>query len=70
MTFGNYVLFNLLVAILVEGFSSEVSAPNRFMYVTALYGYKYIEFWKYINTWFIFLALRYVQRKPYLYKFT
>jgi len=23
MTFGNYVLFNLLVAILVEGFSSE-----------------------------------------------
>lgn len=26
MTFGNYVLFNLLVAILVEGFSSEVSA--------------------------------------------
>ena len=27
MTFGNYVLFNLLVAILVEGFSAEVS-PN------------------------------------------
>lgn len=26
MTFGNYVLFNLLVAILVEGFSSEVSS--------------------------------------------
>lgn len=26
MTFGNYVLFNLLVAILVEGFSSEVMA--------------------------------------------
>lgn len=25
MTFGNYVLFNLLVAILVEGFSSDVS---------------------------------------------
>lgn len=25
MTFGNYVLFNLLVAILVEGFSQEVS---------------------------------------------
>lgn len=25
MTFGNYVLFNLLVAILVEGFSSEVT---------------------------------------------
>lgn len=25
MTFGNYVLFNLLVAILVEGFSAEVS---------------------------------------------
>lgn len=27
MTFGNYVLFNLLVAILVEGFSAEVSEP-------------------------------------------
>ena len=26
MTFGNYVLFNLLVAILVEGFSNQVSA--------------------------------------------
>lgn len=26
MTFGNYVLFNLLVAILVEGFSSEVGS--------------------------------------------
>lgn len=31
MTFGNYVLFNLLVAILVEGFSSEAEVhgtPN------------------------------------------
>jgi len=27
MTFGNYVLFNLLVAILVEGFSSDVRLP-------------------------------------------
>jgi hypothetical protein len=27
MTFGNYVLFNLLVAILVEGFSTEVKHP-------------------------------------------
>lgn len=26
MTFGNYVLFNLLVAILVEGFQAEVRA--------------------------------------------
>lgn len=25
MTFGNYVLFNLLVAILVEGFQTEVT---------------------------------------------
>lgn len=33
MTFGNYVLFNLLVAILVEGFSSEVSRPlTRYTY--------------------------------------
>ena len=29
MTFGNYVLFNLLVAILVEGFSTEVSCSQR-----------------------------------------
>lgn len=27
MTFGNYVLFNLLVAILVEGFQAEVTPP-------------------------------------------
>ena len=26
MTFGNYVLFNLLVAILVEGFSNQVGS--------------------------------------------
>jgi hypothetical protein len=26
MTFGNYVLFNLLVAILVEGFQAEVTS--------------------------------------------
>ncbi len=29
MTFGNYVLFNLLVAILVEGFSQEVSLMKQ-----------------------------------------
>uniref|UniRef100_A0A8C7L227 Ion transport domain-containing protein n=1 Tax=Oncorhynchus kisutch TaxID=8019 RepID=A0A8C7L227_ONCKI len=29
MTFGNYVLFNLLVAILVEGFQAEGALPNR-----------------------------------------
>lgn len=29
MTFGNYVLFNLLVAILVEGFSSEVDFRKK-----------------------------------------
>lgn len=30
MTFGNYVLFNLLVAILVEGFQAEVRANTQF----------------------------------------
>ena len=30
MTFGNYVLFNLLVAILVEGFQAEVRAKMPF----------------------------------------
>lgn len=29
MTFGNYVLFNLLVAILVEGFQAEVRGASR-----------------------------------------
>ena len=29
MTFGNYVLFNLLVAILVEGFSNQVQTVTR-----------------------------------------
>lgn len=31
MTFGNYVLFNLLVAILVEGFQAEVSCHQGFI---------------------------------------
>lgn len=34
MTFGNYVLFNLLVAILVEGFSAEVSI--NFLYLKVM----------------------------------
>lgn len=29
MTFGNYVLFNLLVAILVEGFSTQEDRPSH-----------------------------------------
>ena len=32
MTFGNYVLFNLLVAILVEGFSNQVILRMRAFY--------------------------------------
>lgn len=32
MTFGNYVLFNLLVAILVEGFQAEVSCHWHFFH--------------------------------------
>jgi len=31
MTFGNYVLFNLLVAILVEGFQAEVTPLSKMM---------------------------------------
>jgi len=34
MTFGNYVLFNLLVAILVEGFSTEVKIIVRLDFFT------------------------------------
>lgn len=35
MTFGNYVLFNLLVAILVEGFQAEVrDASGREMFLS------------------------------------
>ena len=33
MTFGNYVLFNLLVAILVEGFQAEVSDFFSFFFL-------------------------------------
>jgi len=29
MTFGNYVLFNLLVAILVEGFSAQAEVDSK-----------------------------------------
>ena len=33
MTIGNYVLFNLLVAILVEGFQNEVITWMLYVYV-------------------------------------
>lgn len=37
MTFGNYVLFNLLVAILVEGFQAEVRRiPGYFLVATLI----------------------------------
>uniref|UniRef100_A0A8C0QQV0 Calcium voltage-gated channel subunit alpha1 H n=1 Tax=Chelonoidis abingdonii TaxID=106734 RepID=A0A8C0QQV0_CHEAB len=36
MTFGNYVLFNLLVAILVEGFQAEVRGLKMKMYSLAI----------------------------------
>uniref|UniRef100_A0A8C6Y9N8 Calcium voltage-gated channel subunit alpha1 H n=1 Tax=Naja naja TaxID=35670 RepID=A0A8C6Y9N8_NAJNA len=36
MTFGNYVLFNLLVAILVEGFQAEVRDPQMAGWVVLL----------------------------------
>ena len=44
MTFGNYVLFNLLVAILVEGFSSQVSADEMLLAVLVLLIAVYPEF--------------------------
>ena len=34
MTFGNYVLFNLLVAILVEGFSNQARLLDFLVYST------------------------------------
>ena len=37
MTFGNYVLFNLLVAILVEGFSTEVSQTQSSIFFICLF---------------------------------
>lgn len=40
MTFGNYVLFNLLVAILVEGFQAEVTTQIPFLIFTCLVAYK------------------------------
>ena len=36
MTFGNYVLFNLLVAILVEGFSNQVCCDDNLYFLTLL----------------------------------
>lgn len=41
MTFGNYVLFNLLVAILVEGFSSEVIYSNGTFIIQILLNNKF-----------------------------
>uniref|UniRef100_A0AAY4DSK1 Ion transport domain-containing protein n=1 Tax=Denticeps clupeoides TaxID=299321 RepID=A0AAY4DSK1_9TELE len=37
MTFGNYVLFNLLVAILVEGFQAEVRRTLPFPYIFVIH---------------------------------
>jgi len=42
MTFGNYVLFNLLVAILVEGFSSEVPVSSSSSSSSSYFIHKYI----------------------------
>lgn len=43
MTFGNYVLFNLLVAILVEGFSNQVT--NKIIMILESYHQKFILKW-------------------------
>ena len=40
MTFGNYVLFNLLVAILVEGFSSEVCLSGCRGFIGHCFGFQ------------------------------
>lgn len=46
MTFGNYVLFNLLVAILVEGFQAEVRHHD-------------LGHWtRRVNIWFIYMVYR------------
>lgn len=45
MTFGNYVLFNLLVAILVEGFQTEVmSSCSCFCFLLKFQGLQILEF--------------------------
>ena len=40
MTFGNYVLFNLLVAILVEGFSNQVNLLKINHILIALFNFQ------------------------------
>ena len=56
MTFGNYVLFNLLVAILVEGFSNQVrqggikgSTSSLYIYFSPLILYKSAFYTKWKN---------------------
>lgn len=45
MTFGNYVLFNLLVAILVEGFQTEVMSSHlRLCFLLKFQGLQILEF--------------------------
>lgn len=44
MTFGNYVLFNLLVAILVEGFQTEVmSSRSRLCFLLKFQGIQILQ---------------------------
>lgn len=45
MTFGNYVLFNLLVAILVEGFQTEVFASSKTPFWMTNFDFSQRYFW-------------------------
>lgn len=53
MTFGNYVLFNLLVAILVEGFQAEVRTQKA-QYVIRFYPFTLMKhlFFQYATSHF------------------
>lgn len=43
MTFGNYVLFNLLVAILVEGFQAEVRRTRTRWFLHTIKGSVFLD---------------------------
>lgn len=43
MTFGNYVLFNLLVAILVEGFQAEVRRTRTRWFLHTINGSVFLD---------------------------
>ena len=57
MTFGNYVLFNLLVAILVEGFSNQVGSNLTVTFIINFKSFFDVIINRLIQSWLLFASV-------------